>query len=186
MDDTLLTIIVSLVSAPAGAICALGLERRQSRRRDQRALYEFHRSDDPSVQSWRAGLYDIRDWAIEVGSYLSSRDPSRLSFNTIRIPGARFIGHMIDNGRVPHDRLQYALTLQGYCELLDAAVAQVFARDLDDPPTWGQTHSGRVVSAWEHNTARPADPAIIQLAEAVEHMARVLIDPDVELRKIVA
>ncbi len=175
MNELLGSFLVALASAPCGALIAIWLDRKRQSRREKKRLNEFMHAPDGAWQSWRDGLYDIRDWASDIAGYLRSRDPRALDFSMIRVPGSRLLDHMIRSGHVPREHVQQALVLQGYCDVLDAAVAKVFAHDLDRPPA--SPYADEVLNAWKGGAPKPVKPALIQLADAVRKLAYELADP---------
>lgn len=155
----------------AGAFLALYLNWVVQRRAAARRRHEYHRTDLGGWQAWQRGFYDIRDWAGMVGSHLRNPGLREIDFCFIRIPGPRYLDFLIRTERIPAEYLQQAVILSDYCALLSDVLARVVAGQwlVRDADGGGRSSGGGP----RHDDRELA----LQLAEAVEDMARELADP---------
>lgn len=167
MTDVLSGLALTLV----GALLALYLDRVVQRREAAVKHEEYHKRDPGGWQAWQRGFYDIRDWAAMVGCYLRSPSPHGIEFNFLRIPGPRYLDYLIRTERIPHEHFQQALILSDYCALLSDTLAHVLAGQR----LAHQTSELRGVFSGLRAVG-DGDPAV-ELARAVEDMARDLADP---------
>lgn len=166
-----------IVSAVPAALIALWLNRHTARRDAQERVREYNELPEGGWQAWQKGFYDIRDWARSIETYLRFGHPDHAEFSMIRIPGYRYLNHIIETGRVPADALQQVLILSEYCEILARALGHVLASDLAEPSPGRGPSPDEIFKAITANEPLPK-PALVRLAEAVADMAQDLADPE--------
>lgn len=165
-------VLRGLLVAAAGALIALGLNWTVQHRAQLSRLREYRHGDLGGWQAWQQGFYDIRDWAIAVRSYLRAPTICELDFSFIRIPGPRYIDHLIRTERIPAQHVQQALALADYCHILSNALAHAMAVD------WHNPRGSEAVTERDIPSRGPGTPALAQLAKKVEELAYELAEPE--------
>lgn len=164
-------VLSRLGMAVVGALFGLYLNWVIQRRAAAKRLDEYRKRDPGGWQAWQRGFYDIRDWASMIGSYLRNPSLREIGFDVLRIPGPRYLDYLLRTGRIPHEHFQQALILSDYCQLLSDTLAHVLAGQwLAHQPS----ESSRALP--ELRVRGDGDPTV-ELARAVEDMARDLADP---------
>lgn len=179
------TLVLTIASAvlASGITAAIGLWRRHAQERRAKAarIREYINPGRISGrhQPWRNGFYDIRDWADGVRAYLSFGSQHPIDFNRIRMPGHRYVEHLLVTGRVPDAYIPDVIILREYCELLAQTFAQVLAADLHRPRILEPVDVERMLRMTVEER-EALEPAAAKLAVAVYEQARALADPPLD------